>query len=665
MQSIFPKCYTRCLRSLAVPLTDVRGFNNLLPQLVAPFASRTAATHTFRYASREEERIIKTSLHDVGTQFDSMKLSLKIYHFQELSKTSLTNAVLRRDDRYETLKEDLRTNALDLSPAQLVAASVSAGRLNLRERRFWWALARGVMKHTQRTKSGFPGLQHSEICLFLHNLSKTSVKIKTVFYFRMLKHMSFNPELWTEFDMAWILGAMRRRRLMPKDEDRPAHRLWGKILSSISTFFGQKMHFISPRGIVCILHEFSRQGFYPGKQVFPAMKRVRQNVPALADRSLVSLAQVLARFDWPDKRMLRKISHELREPRRFLRIHPNMFIVVLNAYAKLRVRDVALLEAICGLLARGCNQLSPRSCAEAANSLGRLGVRGPVWAELATKVQEQVDRHGPLQLALIAHGFGKAAVREEKLLMESLAEASLAVIPGFSAKHLACLLDGFVLMGCLHQELFSEAMDEYVRIGSVGGRERHQMMSRVVSSMVLEAPSFFEDIPSSWEGLLTRYKTAQTTHQRKPRSYHEELTQCAQILSLPAKIFHQRGHHFIDMYIAATDARPIALHLFAEAEFCPLTQELLGPSRLRQRHLEQMQCICLGLRRKEWLSLEDTSSRASSIMDKISSLLPHGGYGGPKLLSGHTGPDHNACEILPADTPHEVQTSKQPALPDD
>jgi len=213
--------------------------------------------------------------------------------------------------------------------------------------------------------------------------------------------------------------------------------------------------------------------------VFPAMKRVRQNVPALADRSLVSLAQVLARFDWPDKRMLRKISHELREPRRFLRIHPNMFIVVLNAYAKLRVRDVALLEAICGLLARGCNQLSPRSCAEAANSLGRLGVRGPVWAELATKVQEQVDRHGPLQLALIAHGFGKAAVREEKLLMESLAEASLAVIPGFSAKHLACLLDGFVLMGCLHQELFSEAMDESVRIGSVGGRERHQMMSRV------------------------------------------------------------------------------------------------------------------------------------------------------------------------------------------
>lgn len=33
----------------------------------------------------------------------------------------------------------------------------------------------------------------------------------------------------------------------------------------------------------------------------------------------------------------------------------------------------------------------------------------------------------------------------------------------------------------------------------------------------------------------------------------------------------------------------LAIHLMAEAEFCPITGELLGPTRLRRRHLLQME----------------------------------------------------------------------------
>ena len=33
-------------------------------------------------------------------------------------------------------------------------------------------------KHTVKTRSGAPGLQHSQICLVLHALGKANVKIK-------------------------------------------------------------------------------------------------------------------------------------------------------------------------------------------------------------------------------------------------------------------------------------------------------------------------------------------------------------------------------------------------------------------------------------------------------------------------------------------------------
>ena len=39
----------------------------------------------------------------------------------------------------------------------------------------------------------------------------------------------------------------------------------------------------------------------------------------------------------------------------------------------------------------------------------------------------------------------------------------------------------------------------------------------------------------------------------------------------------------------------LAVHLMAEAEFCPLTGELLGPTRLKRRQLDRMELQSLDL----------------------------------------------------------------------
>merc|ERR1712196_597115 len=94
------------------------------------------------------------------------------------------------------------------------------------------------------------------------------------------------------------------------------------------------------------------------------------------------------------------------------------------------------------------------------------------------------------------------------------------------------------------------------------------------------------------------------------RPYHRELATCARALSLGnARTRRRKGMFVADLHVPAEAGTPagsrssagLAVHLLAEAELCPLTGELLGPSRLRRRLLAQLHWQHLGLRRKEWL----------------------------------------------------------------
>ncbi|CAK8995389.1 unnamed protein product [Durusdinium trenchii] len=587
---------------------------------------RTFSGVELPFKSREEERMVKTTLHELGAKREDMKLSLKVYHFQELSRSSIRDAILERDGRYVSLKKELRENVKQLSPAQLVAAMVSCGRLSIREKQMWWDLARAVEHHTVKTKSGMPGLQHSQISLVLHALGKANVKIKERFYYRMLKLLIQNAEIWTEFDMAWILYGMRKRRLRPCNFEKKEHQLWAQVLRIVAAFFRQKLHFISPKGIVCILYEFAHHGIFPGGfTLFRATRRIRRNLDTLNQRALLWLAVLLARFDWPELRLLKKYSAELRQAHRVARMHPQNMVVILHAYARLGIRDVELLKVFTfELMKANKESLGGKYFTMLAYSLGKLGVRGPLWKELSEGLSEKIDFLAPLDLALIAHSFGKAKPDCEKALAGAFSDAALVSMAGFTPKLLACLLDGFTLAGCLREDVFFAAMEEYIRHGSIGGRQRQQMMSRVLFSVMLERKHMLEGVSPAWEPLLSRIHHAPVD--APPRPYHRELQTCAAALSLKARR-RRKGPYMVDLYVPVEAHVPhegtfpanlftvsaLAVHLLAEAEFCPLSGELLGPTRLRRRHLLHMECQHVGLRRKEWLSRPDTEARITDL----------------------------------------------------
>merc|ERR1712194_740772 len=117
---------------------------------------------------------------------------------------------------------------------------------------------------------------------------------------------------------------------------------------------------------------------------------------------------------------------------------------------------------------------------------------------------------------------------------------------------------------------------------------------------------------------------AKPSHEvRVARPHHDELALCAKALSVPAKVCRRKGPYLVDLHVplpasSAGKANGLALDLVAEAEICPLTSELLGPTRMRQRQLAQMRWTYLGLSRKEWMALPSSEARVAVLEGLLS-----------------------------------------------
>ena len=111
----------------------------------------------------------------------------------------------------------------------------------------------------------------------------------------------------------------------------------------------------------------------PGEELFRATRRIRRHLSSLSNRTLVLLAVLLARslahgndndettpmmsydvtmsheieqstpkvcteclsgFDWPERRLLKKYSAEIRESYRMARMNPQNLVVILHAYGR-------------------------------------------------------------------------------------------------------------------------------------------------------------------------------------------------------------------------------------------------------------------------------------------------------------------------------------------
>ena len=203
---------------------------------------------------------------------------------------------LYADRRYNELKKEIAENMEKLSPAQLVSTATSFCRLNYRHGPSWDLLCKNVEKcvfgknPTQISLLGgkkkimkmpppeTSSLSHSQICLVLYSLARTRVRVRERFFARMFRHMIRSPGLWNEYDLSWLLFLMRKRRFKPCDRRKPEHLLYAKVLKHVAVVFQQKMRTISPKGLIILLAEFSKLGFFPRHSVGKALVFLNKSI---------------------------------------------------------------------------------------------------------------------------------------------------------------------------------------------------------------------------------------------------------------------------------------------------------------------------------------------------------------------------------------------------
>ena len=116
------------------------------PKAICNVLRRTESTQSSRILKNmklyenstiEVNQVLKLNQHfnlneAVNPNFIQKEWSLlQVYHFQELSRTSIRDAIFERDGRYIQLKKDLQEEVNKLSPAQLLGSlfvSVDSGK---------------------------------------------------------------------------------------------------------------------------------------------------------------------------------------------------------------------------------------------------------------------------------------------------------------------------------------------------------------------------------------------------------------------------------------------------------------------------------------------------------------------------------------------------------
>ncbi|CEL93108.1 unnamed protein product [Vitrella brassicaformis CCMP3155] len=638
--------FRRLTTSLAVSQPSSPALLRVVPPFTRPFISR------------DEEKTVRTVLHQVGQYDATTKLSLKIYHLQQLTRTTFKASQLHKDERFTELVRSVESGVANLSPAQLLALALSARKLHIRRPSLWTQVAYHLRRHCKSPSASLAGISLSQVCLSLHALARHRAKVRKIHLNELLRFVLSERHLLNEHDIACVAYAMRKYGLKPSREamhkasqwtrDRMQKRqrheqyrllrnfseiesrqvLYSKVLRSLSRRLRDKLHFTSPKGVIATLFQFACLGYLPLVTVRRATQHLSGLLHTLDDQSVALLALSFAKWQLPNEALLKRLGKEVGgSAERFARLDSHWLGILLYAYGRLSIRQNDLLRAAADRLRRAPQAFPRIALAQAAWALGRLGVRDvEAWEALGRTFRSRLEYAGTLELANVAHAYGKVGLRDEATL-DAIGDKAMDLESGFTCQQVANLLDGFILAGHFRLDLFGRLLAYFVKSETMEGTpvKRFTQMNRLTFTILVEFPELACHAPQSLQLLLSRYNEA---FMDKPqRSYHEQLLLCLESLGLEGcvTLLKQKGPYRCDARITGPpDAGPgkVALDLLSEGDYCPLTGELLGPIRLKARHLHSMGWHWVGMRRKPWLRLNTLAERRDALYDTLHGILP-------------------------------------------
>jgi hypothetical protein len=259
----------RCSEKIESDIPAMKGVLVPRPFAVSGVARFVGSISSAGTIDRSRKHSIKSILKQVDGYDDETKLSMKLYHFQELSRLCVGDDDSLRVDRLKSLQEDLlrRDTIRALSPTQVAALFLSLRACSMQENTEW-SLICDALKGTS------PRMSCGEVSSCLHALGKAgrTFVVRDRVLESVLGDLLRRSNEWSMSDIGKILYFMR------KCKARDGLPVWDKTLYQLAYRFNERLSDTStPSQIACILSEFSHMGLLPAKSIHRACTKLLEH----------------------------------------------------------------------------------------------------------------------------------------------------------------------------------------------------------------------------------------------------------------------------------------------------------------------------------------------------------------------------------------------------
>ena len=508
-----------------------------------------------------------------------------MFHLQQLSQTTWTDAELSRDERYIALKGQIFSpdNMKALSPAQTVAACVALGKLGSKTRKEWTVVCNALKGTCEATNYR---MSPSQVAVCLYWISKTgnAVCARDRLIETSFKHVLQDSNDWTPVDMGWLLYFMRVKAA----SDLP---VWQRMVRQIAYRFNERLVHMSPRNVACILHEFSQLGLLPGKAIHRAIRVVDERKERMDGKTICLLLSAMAKLRIYKSDFVFELGSLLARKGGMLgdekRMSMRQVSSVLYSFAKVDYAHLGVLSSVLRRI-KTCDpavDMSDSDLTQLAYGLGRLGVVSCTdeWKVLATQATVRVRNLSPLNVSVIVSAMGKAGFRDEALLA-SVVQMLRADCSGFTEQQLVNVLHGLANCGVHVQGL---------KLPKITPTRLNQFQLNKVS-----VGSGVEDASRPvMEPLVSQPIHSQVFEFLKRNSSAEDIELC-----------RQTGSVWVDASFRS-DVSDHVILILGDSDLCKLNPEtLLGPAQWTVRYLKQLGYTVTTVRKPELVKAKDIGS---------------------------------------------------------
>eukprot|EP00916_Digyalum_oweni_P011700 GHVL01019465.1.p1 GENE.GHVL01019465.1~~GHVL01019465.1.p1 ORF type:complete len:702 (+),score=160.29 GHVL01019465.1:48-2153(+) len=588
--------------------------------------SKTDFFQIKKFDNREEERIIKSTLSEISKYDENTKISQKIYNFQNLARTSMTESQFQDDDRYVKLFSSIKKDINELSPAQITACCIACASLKIRDMNIWKKLSNKLIHNfnnffykIKNLKIKSSPIDKSQTCLALHYISKSNSKyIYKNIYEICPKLLSPSTGLCNEYDLTHFYYILRKCNY--KNE---------KIIKFIQDLYHYTYNaHISYKGCIYILYNISIIKKYDINLINKLLKPIKNNINNLSEQEISNISLSLARFNIRHTIIFNKISTavSLSVSKNPNNVSARALSIIFYSFSKVAIRDKAMLECIKQKLKTSPETFNNLCIMQVIYGLGRAGIRDPeAWNSVISIIDGKLKKQPPAHLSSIGWALGRVGLLYEEI-HNQICDAALEKGDIFTAKQIIDLLDGFVLAGFYRYDIFEDFLKRLITSNEKVTRIRQAQLSRIMFSIALEFPEFVRETPKSLHILLERYQNP--FQLVLERIFHRTLRLCFEHLSLDFELLKQKGPYTFDAKIKLNEKdskrigfRRIGLDLVSEASICIFTNELLGLGRLKQRHTELMGWKPVHIRRNTWLNLKTLNEKRDCLVEALGPMV--------------------------------------------